>query len=119
MNSLLSTIINSAEKYSGKWQPTTSTSCFTVSAQSDALSICHYLDSSNVRNVSIFEVDGNGYIKNKSVVNQAEDPELFQIVYDEYEKIRQQVRNNKVENISTLLNSEAASDNINHSNIPV
>ena len=60
----------------------------------------------------------NGKIRNNIIINEQEDPELYCAVLKDYDKIKQQVRDAKLENLSSLVNRGKLSDNINYSRLP-
>src|SRR5580704_4965130 len=90
-----------SEKYPDKWEPSTSKTCFSLSLPQDALYVCNYIDSNNLKNLSIYTIDNSGALRNNTSINEKEEAELYNLLMQYYEKIKQQVRTNKIENITS------------------
>ena len=97
---LLNTFKLLSEKYLDKWQHGSSKTSFMLFLSPDALCISNYWDARDLRNISIYQIDNNGKVRNNIIVNELEEPELYSAIFSEYEKIKQQVRDAKLENIS-------------------
>ena len=104
-DALMTTFKELSEKFPDKWQPTTSRTCFSLSLSNDALYICNYIDSRNLRNISIYTIDADGNMMNNTIVNEQEETELYDALMNFYEKIKQQVKSNKIEKIISILHS--------------
>jgi len=96
-----------SKKYLDKWQSSTSKTCFSLILEKDAIYICNYMDGNNVKNISLYTIDDKGNPGNNTIINEKEDPELYETIMPYYEQIRKQVKSNKIENISALLHRES------------
>lgn len=102
-------------KYLDKWQAGSSKVSFILFLESDALCINNFWDADNFRKISTYQIDNNGKIRNRIVISEREDPELYNGVLKDYDKIKQQVRDAKLAKLSSLVSREKHLDKINYS----
>ena len=84
------------------WKNTTSKTCFMFSGRENALTICDYLDSESINNISICTIDNLGSIDEMLIINSHEQEIEYRKFKTLYLKIKDQVQ----KNIFTSLQSE-------------